>query len=144
MTIEDHVQQICDAITADTATPESLADALGATAVRAEPPQPILLVARGGLSGIAEARLVLRPDGEPSHVELELDKSAALTLGALRTRFGDFRAAPQLHFNRPIQVLFYPSPPQQRIRCAVIASVPPAATPSDDTPVSAVSVRRDR
>lgn len=144
MTIEDHVQRICDAITADRATPESLAGALDATAVVAEPPQPIALVAKGGLAGVAEARLVLRPDGEPSHVELELAPSAALTLGALRARFGDFRAAPQLHFNRPIQVLFYPSPPQQRIRCAVIASVDPAATPSDDTPVSAVSVRRDQ
>jgi hypothetical protein len=144
MTIEDHVQRICGAITADTATPESLADALDATAVVTEPPQPIVLVTKGGLAGVAEARLVLLPDGEPSHVELELDRSAALTLGALRARFGDFRAAPQLHFNRPIQVLFYPSPPQQRIRCAVIASVDPAATPSDNTPVSAVSVRRDR
>jgi hypothetical protein len=144
MTIEDHVQRICDAITADTATPESLAGALGATAVVTEPPQPIVLVTKGGLAGVTEARLVRRPDGEPSHVELELAPSAALTLGALRARFGDFRAAPQLHFNRPIQVLFYPSPPQQRIRCAVIASIDPSATPSDDTPVSAVSVRRDQ
>ncbi len=144
MTIEDHVQRICDAITADTATPESLAGAIDATAVFAEPPEPIALVSKDGLPGVADARLILLPDGEPSHVELELDGSAGLTLGALRARFGDFRAAPQLHFNRPIQVLFYPSPPQQSIRCAVIASVAPTATPSDDTPVSAVSVRRDR
>lgn len=82
MTIEDHVQRICDAITADTATPESLAGALDATAVVAEPPQPIALVSKDGLPGVAEARLILLPGGEPSHVELELDGSAALTLGA--------------------------------------------------------------
>lgn len=93
------------------------------------------------LSGVRAARLGrYRDSGKPSLVELEL--ASPVTVAALHDAFGEYRQA-RTDRGRPREIVFMPATEHTTWTVAIIARLPPGASPIDQQMVTAVTLRRD-
>ena len=87
-------------------------------------------------------RAIVEPEpgtDTPAFVRLPLPDSSQLTLDTLREVFGSYSELPRLHRQAPSEFIFYPDWDGSPYTCAIIAE-----TMSEQDPVQAATIRRDR
>jgi hypothetical protein len=136
------LQKLCNVLSQSPLTAPQAATSIGK--IIEDPGKDSALLVQPSHPGF-KAALVVRQAGtnEPAHVELTLAEPSTLSLKTLTAAFGKSSKLPNLHVNSSKRLIFEVDLPNTSHTCAVIANVMPGKNGSEDSMVTAVTIRRD-
>jgi hypothetical protein len=136
------LQKLCQLLSKDPLSVEEVASALGSGGVPTGSSAPIR-VTPYNQSFLTIEITRKKGSGEPSNVVLTPVPAKTLTIGQLKSAFGDFHDLPRSNYRSPHRVLFRPSAKGQAHSCAVLADFDADDALTDSTQVTSLTMRRD-
>src|SRR5262245_4034169 len=98
--------------------------------IRSDPGPPLDIDLESKVDGIRGARISRYPDTGELYI-LELELVDPIPVASLRAAFGEFRQT-RTDRGHPRSIIFFPPSTEPHWKVAVIAEIPPGATPIDD------------
>jgi hypothetical protein len=136
------IASLAEILTQDGLTVEPLASQIGV--ITSDPGDLLPMEISPSIAGVKNAKLWREPEtGLPYLVRLQPAEDAKLTLDDLSRRFGEYRQS-SIGPDRPQEIMFLDPVRAARWSVTVLASLSQPARPAPDSPVSSVSLRRDR